>query len=249
MSSVTDIFRHPIKAHGVERLEHVMLEAGQTMPWDRAWAVAYAGSQASESEWSKCGHFTRAATCPGVHAITAKLDEATGAVTLSHPDHKDLTFQPDDAAQHSGFFAWVRPLVAGNRPTSDKIVKIPGRGMTDTDFPSISLNNQVSLRALSQHMGQDLAMARFRGNIWVDGLAPFEEHDWVGKTIRIGGAVFKGIEPIGRCKATHANPATGKRDADTLDALERYYGHTDFGLFMEVVEPGSVSLGDALEIA
>jgi uncharacterized protein YcbX len=51
-------------------------------------------------------------------------------------------------------------------------------------------------------------------------------------------------EPIGRCRATGANPETGAQDADTMAALESGYGHTDFGIFARVISGGTVRLGD-----
>ena len=90
-------------------------------------------------------------------------------------------------------------------------------------------------------------MERFRGNLWLEGLAPFAEFDLVGREIRVGGAVLRVREPITRCKATTVDPATGVRDADTLGALEAGWGHQDFGVYAEVVEGGRVAVGDAAE--
>ena len=36
-----------------------------------------------------------------------------------------------------------------------------------------------------------LAMERFRGNVWLDGLAPFAEFDLVGRDLRVGGATLR----------------------------------------------------------
>jgi uncharacterized protein YcbX len=60
--------------------------------------------------------------------------------------------------------------------------------------------------------------------------------------------VFEGVEPIERCMATTANPDTGLRDADTLSALNALCGHQDFGLYARVIEPGTLSLDDTLEL-
>jgi MOSC domain-containing protein YiiM len=51
-----------------------------------------------------------------------------------------------------------------------------------------------------------------------------------------------------RCLATTANPDTGLRDADTLGALNALCGHQDFGLYARVIEPGTLSLDDTLEL-
>ena len=55
-------------------------------------------------------------------------------------------------------------------------------------------------------------------------------------------------ERIKRCMATTANPDTGRRDADTLGALESGWDHRDFGIYGEVVTPGRVARGDAVTV-
>ena len=248
MASVTEIFRHPIKSHGLEQLQNVTLTPGQALPWDRHWAVAHDASKADGTAWVPCANFSRVAKAPQLMALRARLNEADASITLSHPDRKDFTFHPDDERQLSGFLAWIKPLMPADRAQSARIVAAPGTAMTDTDYASISINNHASRRALSQRMGQDLSPLRFRGNIWVDGLAPWEEHDLAGKTMRIGTAVIEGVEPIVRCRATTTNPETGQRDADTLQALNDGWGHQYFGLYARVLEPGTIALNDTLEI-
>ena len=77
-------------------------------------------------------------------------------------------------------------------------------------------------------------MERFRGNVWLDGLAPFAEFDLVGRDLRLGTARLRVRERITRCKATTVDPATGISDADTLGALRAGWGHQDFGVYAEV---------------
>jgi uncharacterized protein YcbX len=119
-----------------------------------------------------------------------------------------------------------------------------GRGMTDSDFPSISVLSTTSLADLSARMGQDLSPHRFRGNLWLDGAEPWAEFGWIGRTLRIGGAVLKIEERITRCKATTVDPATGVVHGDTLAALDRAFGHQDFGVYAVVIEGGPIAVGD-----
>ena len=42
-----------------------------------------------------------------------------------------------------------------------------------------------------------------------------------------------------------ANPETGRRDADTLGALDAL-GHQEFGLYAEVVAGGTIRCGDGV---
>jgi hypothetical protein len=242
---VTDIWRHPIKSHGREALERVSLSAGQTLPWDRVWAVAHDNSDADGSHWVPCGNFSRVSKAPQLMAVTATLEEDTETLTLRHPARPDLTFAPDrDAA---AFLDWVRPLMPEDRAQSARIVRARERGMTDSDFASVTLCNMSSHRAVEQKMARALSIHRWRGNIWMDGLAPWEEFDWMGREVQIGSAVFKIRERTDRCAATTTSPDTGLRDADTLAALDSW-GHRDFSVRAEVVRSGDIALGDFVRL-
>jgi uncharacterized protein YcbX len=210
--------------------------------------VAHEAAKIVEGEWAPCQNFSRGSKAPKLMAINAALDEATGALTLTHPERPDITFRPDDAAEAARFIDWVRPISPADRALPTRIYSVAGRGMTDTDYPSVSLISLASNRALAEHMGVDLSPLRWRGNIWLEGLKPWEERDWIGRRLRIGGAVLEIIEPKERCMATTANPATGERDADTLRALMAVHGDKNFGLYAKVVEAGEVNVGDQAEL-
>ncbi len=242
--SVASLWRHPIKSHGREALQDVTLKAGRTMPWDRVWAVAHEASKATNEAWSPCAAFSRVSKAPALMAVTARLNEASETVTLSHPDLPDLSILPDRDAEE--FLAWVTPLMPADRAASARFVRVPGRGMTDSDFPSVTLCNLSSHRAVEQRVGQELSIHRWRGNIWIDGLGPWEEFEWIDQDIRIGAAVLRVRERTDRCLATTANPETGRRDADTLAALKSW-GHQDFSVRAEVIEGGTVAIGDGVE--
>lgn len=245
MTQVTGLLRYPLKSHGRESLEAVSLKAGYSMPFDRHWAVAHDASKADGSEWVPCANFSRVSKAPALMAITSHLDEATGLLTLSHPAKPDLTFDPDQDA--ATFIKWVSPLVPQNRALPDRIIKLAGRGFTDSDFPSVTLCNHASHRAVEQRMGRPLSIHRWRGNIWLENEAPWEEFDWLDRKLRIGECVLHIRERTDRCLATTANPETGQRDADTLSTLQ-HWGHQDFSVRAEVIEDGTIRIGDTLEV-
>ena len=246
MSQVRALWRHPIKGHGREALDQVTLSEGQTMPWDRRWAVAHELAQADNTDWAPCANFSRGSKVPALMAINAISDEAAGTVTLNHPDLPDLTFNPDHNPQ--AFLDWVRPIMPADRAQSARIIRVERRGMTDTDFPSISLINLASNADLTATMGEDVSPLRWRCNIHFDGFAPWEEFNWIGKSLRIGKVEFAVREPIVRCLATTANPATGLRDLDTLKALNDKMDHQNFGIYAEVTRGGALRVGDVIEV-
>lgn len=195
-----------------------------------------------------CRNFMTGTATPKLTGIWATLDEATQTITLRHADLDDLTFAPDNAADIARFVAWVSPLCPADKRVPNGIIALPDRGLTDTDYPSISINNIASHSEIADKIGKPLEIERWRGNIWLDGLAPWQEWDLIGKDIQIGGATLRVKEPIKRCMLTTANPITGVRDVDTLAVLRDNWDHQNFGIYAEVIRGGKISLGDTAEV-
>lgn len=242
---VAAIWRHPIKGHGVEALDAVTLAAGCTMPWDRVWAIADARNrlEPGTTDWAACANFSRGAKSPRLMAIRAEVDEALGRVRLRHPDASPIDVDPDDPEDARALVAWAAALVSAERQAPAFVVRAD-RGMTDSHYPTLSLLNRASLAALGERVGRPLAEERFRGNLWLEGLGPFEEFDLVGRDLDLGGVRVHVTERITRCKATTVDPETGIPDADTLGALREGWGHQDFGVYVTVTEGGRLAVGD-----
>lgn len=247
-ATLAHIFRHPIKAHGREELASVVLSEGAGLPWDRHWAVMHDRSKFDPSApaWAQCVNFQRGARTASVMAIETQFDEGSGQMDLTHPDLPALRFFPQ--TEGARLIDWLAPISPQEwfRPVA--LVSAPGRGMTDTPYPSVSIKNLASNADLGRRMGMALSIHRWRGNLWLDGLEPWAEFDWIGKQVRIGATLLEVRERVGRCKATMANPATGVVDVDTLRGLRDVVGEQDFGIFAVVLEGGEISPGDRVEV-
>lgn len=242
---VISIWRHPIKSHGREELTSTTVSPGGTLPGDRVWAVAHEHSRAQGPDWAPCANFSRAAKAPELMAITARLDDKTGLVTLSHPDRDDITVDPD--RDQARLLDWVSPLMPPDRAASARIIRASGRGFTDSDFPSITLCNMASHKAVEDKAGQPLSIHRWRGNIWLGNLPAWEEFNWIGRDVQIGSAVFHIRERTDRCMATAANPETGKRDINLLDILSDW-DHQDFSVRAEVIREGTLQVDSSVQV-
>lgn len=245
MGRLAAIWRHPVKSLGREALETVTLTAGAALPMDRVWALAHDASRFDPAApaWCEPGQFLRVTQAHRLAQVDARWDGAS--VTVSHPDAAPLTADPDDPAEAQALADWAAALAEGGRPGPYRVARAP-QPLTDTDFPSISIASLASLRALGQVMALDLDPRRFRANLWIDGFDPWAEAEFVGREIAVGAVRLKIVEPIGRCAATEANPATGRRDAPVVRALSVATGRTDFGVYAVPVIDGAVRLGDAV---
>jgi uncharacterized protein len=239
------IVRHPLKAIGREELAATRLAAGAWLPFDRFWAVSHANARL-DGGWGVKANFLRGVTEPALMAVTAGLDERDMKLTLDHPEAGRIAIHPDEPGDRAILLDWLSRLWPADMPAPAGIYRAGTAHLTDVPEPWISINNLSTLRAVEQRAGRPLSIHRWRGNLWLEGLAPWEEFDLVGRTIRIGEVLLEVRERITRCKATMANPVTGRRDVDTLASL-RTWDHQDFGVYAAVVSGGSIRVGDVAE--
>lgn len=247
--TLTHIIRHPIKSVGWQELDACSLTKEQALPFDRHWAIATEGApfDGNPDEWHPKMRFVRGAAGGSLQAVRADFDDASKTISLSHPDLPDFKGKlPDDGPN---LVNWLTPLWPSTRPASSHLVqRTDGGALTDSKPPYVSILSLTSLRILSKRMGLDLSKHRFRGNLWLDGLAPWEEFDLIGKDIQIGQARLHVEERIERCVATTFDPETGRPLGDPLTALETAWDHRDFGVFARVIQSGDIRVGDEVKV-
>jgi len=217
------------------------------------------------------------------------IDPAIGVVGDRRLAFKQDANLPDAWAPKSAFFvgmntalivAQVPSLVTdteGNEQINpgwlDTVAKRLGverRNVLDThgafslaDRPRkyVSIINLASVRALGEFAGTAIDPARFRMNVWIDGLAPFAELDWVAghpgtRDIAVGGMRLRVDEACVRCRAIEANPQTGEYDFElrqALDAMMKRRGYPGAphnkspmvrGILAQPYVPGVIGAGD-----
>lgn len=250
-ATVAAIYRHPVKSLGEEALQAVSLTAGRHLPMDRVWAIAHGASLFSEDnpEWVRARSFVTQTFVPRLAQISISYDDASGTLSLSHPDLEEITADPETPEGAAALANWVAPLAEGCRQGPYRLCRLPDGALTDFKDTHVAINSLASLRALSEAAGRDLEHIRFRGNFWLDGLAPWEEFDLLDKEVQIGSARLKVVDRVVRCNATTASPRTGNRDVPVPQILMDRWGHQEFGVYAQVVGGGEVRLGDPVRPA
>ncbi len=246
-ATLSHIFRHPLKALGREALDKVALQPDAWLPWDRLWAVAHDRAKLQGDGWHHKANFLRGVTEPALMAVTSTFDEAAGTLTLDHPDAGGVTARPDADADWPLLSEWLGRVWPADLPAPTGIYRAQSAHQTDSPEPWIAIHNHSTHRAVEQRAGKPLSIHRWRGNLWIDGLGPWQEFEWIDRQITIGEVTFDVVQRITRCKATHANPDTGRRDTETLDVL-RTWDHQDFGVFARVAAGGTISTGDPVTV-
>jgi uncharacterized protein len=121
-----------------------------------------------------------------------------------------------------------------------------------TQLAPVTFISDGSLGRLSAEAGTPVDGRRFRMLFTLEGCGPHEEDEWNGQLLQVGEAVVRAGGPVDRCAVTTRDPDTGETDLDTLHLIKGYRGMSarktiDFGVYGEIVEPGTVRAGDTVE--
>jgi len=247
MSTVTGIYRYPVKGLSPEPLENIVLDSGRPFPCDRIFALARPGSPIDPEQpaWAKKGLFVMLMLHETLALVQTRLDAGTGQFEVRKGGERVLAADLGTAEGAAALEAFVEGLVPGlgGRP---RLVRSREGHFMDKPDNVVSLINLATVRSLEREWGRRVDPLRFRANFYVDGFEPWEEFGWVGGDLRLGGAMFRVDRRNGRCGATNVDPSTGKRDMDIPMVLRRAYGHKDLGVYLVVSDGGRVAVGDTV---
>lgn len=199
--------------------------------------------------------------------IAVEHDPATAMLTMRLPNGSVAADVPAIGAPIEAiFFGRPRPAHAVAGPWSEALsawsgkdlrLVAMGRGDGADRGPTATLLSTAALGELATVGGAATALdrRRFRMTFGIDGVPPYAEDGWLGRDVRIGGAVVRVAGNVGRCAVTTHDPDTGRASFDTLHVLQQTRGHLlsteplPFGVWADVVSAGPVAVADEVEIA
>ena len=238
----------PIK--GTRHLPHdrVVLDA-QGVVGDRGFALVSV-DQTDPAH----GRVLRTVQHPSLVAVRAEL--AGGRLEVELPDGETAAAELAATGERLACDYWGRevelelldgPHAALFSRWLDRPVRLARARRGDVVFAgSVSVVTTASMRDLARQAGPEaLDAARFRPNLLVETDDPYAEETWLGREIRVGEATLRIGVPIPRCTVIDVHPETGERDVRLLKTLASHRplnraGEPAFGVFAEVVTPGTV---------
>ncbi len=246
---VARLYRYPVKGLSPETLDVVELLAGGGVPGDRRLALAH-GETAIDPDrptWQPKRAFVALDTCPELAALECRWNGQEGALRISLSGKQVACGNLDVAADRAALEAFFSDYVGRAARGRLQLVEADGFAFADAHEPLLSVAGLASLGDVERRVGQRVDVRRFRVNLVIEGGLPWQENDWVGKEIRVGGVRLEVVEPILRCAAIEADPVTGERELDLLRTLVRAHGEAVFGVYARVVGGGRVSRGDVVD--
>jgi uncharacterized protein YcbX len=227
---VVGLWRYPVKSMAAEALAEVDV-SWHGLAGDRRWAFIRSDAPRSGFPW-----FT----------LRQRADLNHYRPSFVEPERPDKS--PTVVRTPSGAVLEVtdQALAAELDPAGIRAIK-QDRGIFDT-FP-LSLVTTQTLSALGEMVGDRLDVSRFRPNLLVEATdeAPFQEDDWVGRVLQIGGLRMRIDQRDGRCVVITIDPATTVRTPEILRTVARERQGC-LGVYGSTVAPGRVSIGDAVVV-
>ena len=175
-------------------------------------------------------------------------------LTLTFKDKEIITINIDDPNERVGL---VKELNKLETSLNENIVLMKNyeNPFFDTSISkkvnfvnSVSLLNIKSIKDFEAKIGKTIETSVFRGNLWFDGIEPWEERKWIGKIIKINNISFKVEKNIPRCVAINLKPNSDDNSFNLLKILKQTYNHFDMGIYLTPLEDGEINLLDKIEI-
>jgi uncharacterized protein YcbX len=262
MARVAALYRYPVKGFTPERPEALTVLATGRIAGDRALAFRFADAGLPEDAWSRKYGFAVLANTPGLARLDLRVDHhkrrlriaLDGQLLVEDELHPEGRKRIAAAIERFVLELPENPL-AGHRERQP--LQLIGDGVTpryqDNQAGQITLHSRESVASVAVALRQaHIDEVRFRSNIAIEGVAAWEEQDWMGRHIRIGSVEFEVLRPKVRCLATHANPLTGERDLPVMQTLVRAFQQQEptFAIALTTAGAGGeIRVGDAVEFA
>jgi len=255
---ITSMYTYPVKGLTGQPVVSAHLTSVEGFPFDRYAAI-------TDGKWTFGGDshkpknkidYTGLMANPRIATIKLQGFDPAGTMQVHGADGRGLSVDLNDPASRErlvdflidylGLPASPRPqVVCGAKNQFSDMGMMNTRGL----HQCISLVNLASVRDLAERLGLDaLDPLRFRANLYFDSSEPWEELDWVGRCVRIGGVLFRVIMVTPRCVIPAVNPATGEKDVGIVQGLMKHLGHKNLGVYVDVIEGGEVRVEDGIKL-
>lgn len=142
----------------------------------------------------------------------------------------------------------VRMPEGAGHPVDEHYARSPAYYAFADGFP-ILLTTDASLADLNGRLQSKVPMNRFRPNVVVRDTEAFAEDTW--KRIRIGEVVLDVVKPCSRCTIPGVDQITAQTSKEPIATLAGYRTRDNkvyFGQNCIHVEPGSIRVGDEVEV-
>jgi uncharacterized protein YcbX len=242
------LYRYPVKGLTPEALQSVELQAGECMPYDRAYAIenGHGRFDPLDAKHLPKINFLMLMRDERMASLRSSFDDASATLTIYRDGGQVAKGQLSTPIGRQLIEQFLSSYFKKELRGAPKIVNAAGHSFSDVPAKCVHIVNLASVRELERVAGRSVDPLRFRANIYVDGLAPWQEFEWLSKNVNAGGVTCHVFARTERCDATNVDPETAARDMSIPNLLRRHWGHSDFGVYATVANAGAIAVNDAL---
>ena len=249
VATVRAIYRYPVKGLTPEPLARVGLSPGNTLPFDRAYAIENgpSGFDSAAPQYLPKIRFLMLMRNSRLAELRTSFDDTSHVLTVRYENREAARGDLRTAEGRAAIERFFAEHCADELRGPPRVLQAPGHSFSDVAKKVVSIINLGSVAELETVTGAPVNPLRFRGNLHIAGWPSWHEFSLLGRTIEIGPARLKVVKRIVRCAATEVDPDTAIRDLPIPRVLIDTYGHGDCGIYAEVIEGGVIAAGDTIE--
>ncbi len=246
--TVDGVYRYPVKGLTPQAMDQVTLSPGETIPLDRAYAIENGPGRfdpGNPRHLSKIS-FLMLMRDERLATLDARFDDTTHTLTIFRSGKQvtrgDLRTKLGCSMIEQFMAAYMKDSLRG----APKVVSAPNHSFSDVAMKCLHIVNMASVRDLERTLGKPVDRLRFRANLYLEGVEPWAELNWLARELVIGDARLAVVKRTQRCDATNVDPVTAQRDMALPAELQRTWGHSDFGIYATVTAGGSIAPADSV---
>jgi uncharacterized protein YcbX len=245
---IASLYRYPVKGLSPEPLPRVALRAGETLPADRRYAIENgpSGFDPAAPVWMPKSYFLMLMRNERLAGLRSHFEDDRNLLTICENGRVVARGDLETAEGRAAIEALFATNFAGELKGPPKVISGGGHSFSDVAKKVVSIINLGSAAAIEAIVGLPVHPLRFRANLYVSGWPAWHEFELLGQTLAIGDARLKVVKRITRCAAINVDPESAARDLDIPPTLMRRLGHTECGIYAEVVAGGTIGVGDAI---
>ncbi len=241
------LYRYPVKGLTPEPLDRVQLTAGETLPFDRAYAIENGPGRFDPQQPRHLPKisFLMLMRDERLATLKTRFDDATETLTILRDGKQVARGQLTTPLGRQLIEQFIAAYMKAELRGPPKIVHAAGHSFSDVAAKCVHIVNLASVRELERVSGRAIDPLRFRANLYVEGLEPWIEFDWLDKELHVGAVKLAVFARTTRCEATNVDPESGARDIAVPELLARTWGHSDFGVYAKVADGGEIVAGSS----
>jgi uncharacterized protein YcbX len=242
---LASIYRYPVKGLSPEPLGRVTLRPGETLPFDRAYAIQNGPGRFDPDAPRHLPkiNFLMLMRDERLATLQSSFDDTTETLTVSRNGKQVVRGQLTTPLGRQLVEQFMAAYMKAELRGPPKVVRAPGHSFSDVAAKCMHIVNLASVRQVERIVGRPVDPLRFRANLYLDGAEPWSELAWLDREIAVGPATLAVFARTTRCEATNVDPSTGQRDMAIPAHLMRALGHQDFGIYAKVIRGGEIAAG------